>query len=161
MSNNQSNIALDAEKNIEILNKKELSALSKDNPNKAYVKQLKIKSPSDNNIKNKDQKTNEHLFHYFYFLMDFIFDKLINPKQFFCISKIYFTVYIFMRHLYDISTYILLFKQLNMNNNILLELLSKDNKKYNPKSFNKINLNDEKLVEKINNDLANKKSIIY
>ena len=92
LSNNQSNITLDAEKNIEILNKKELSALSKDNPNKAYVKQLKIKSPSDNNIKNKAQKTNEHLFPYFYFLMDFIFDKLINPKQFFCISKIYFTV---------------------------------------------------------------------
>ena len=93
--------------------------------------------------------------------MDFIFDKLIDLKQLFCISKIYFTVYNFMCHLYDISTYILLFKQLNMNNNILLELLSKDNKKYNQKSFNKINLNDEKLVEKINNDLENKKTIIY
>ena len=161
ISNNQSNLELDEGNIIKILNnKKKISTLVKSNIKETKYKQFQINSPEENKL-NKKKNANKHLFPYFYFLMDFIFDKLLHPKQFFCISKLYFTVYNFMCHIYDISTYILLFKQFNLKNDLLLELLSKENRKYPSRHFSKINLNDVELIEKIDNDLAENKSIIY
>ena len=159
-SNNQSNIGLDDENIIKILNKKEISTLSKNNQNESLQKSFRKGTPLKINKNDIKGKKNKHLFPFFNFLMDFIFDKLIRPKQFFCISKSYFTVYNYMCRIYDISSYILLFKQYKLNNNLLEEILSKENGIKHQKSFNKINLNDEDALEKINNDLNENKSIL-
>ena len=65
-----------------------------------------------------------------------------------------------MCRMYDISTHIFLLKQFKLNNNLLKEMLSKDNGISRSKSINKINLNDENAVDKINIDLIENKSII-
>ncbi len=65
-----------------------------------------------------------------------------------------------MCRMYDISTHIFLLKQFKLNNNLLTEILSKDNGISYSKSINKINLNDENTIEKINIDLIENKSII-
>ena len=65
-----------------------------------------------------------------------------------------------MCRMYDISTHIFLLKQFKLNNNLLTEMLSKDNGISYSKSINKINLNDENTIEKINIDLIENKSII-
>ena len=62
---------------------------------------------SKNKIMNKKEK---YLFPFYYYFMDFIFDNIINPRRFFCISRTYLTVYYFMCNLYDISTHLILFK---------------------------------------------------
>ena len=67
-----------------------------------------------------------------------------------------------MCQIYDISTHIILFKQFNLLNNIILDKIFEDNgicpiKAYN----NKININDSKIVQKLNKDLKNKRSIIF
>ena len=65
-----------------------------------------------------------------------------------------------MCRMYDISTHIFLLKQFKLNNNLLTEILSKNNGISYSKSINKINLNDENTIEKINIDLIENKSII-
>ena len=65
-----------------------------------------------------------------------------------------------MCRIYDISTHILLVKQFKINNNLLSEILSKENGLISHrKSFNKINLNDENSIVKINNNIIENKSI--
>ena len=161
-SNNQSSVALDDDNMIKILNKKEISTLSKNNQNESVFKSLRlISSTQINKNKNKKVNKNKNIFPLFYFLFDFIFDKISHPRQFFCISKLYFTVYNYMCRIYDISTHILLVKQFKINNNLLSEILSKENGLISHrKSFNKINLNDENSIVKINNNIIENKSII-
>ena len=122
---------------------------------------LKIKSTQ---IQNKEyyrhRKRKKYIFPYYYFFFDLFFDKLIYPKKFLCISKAYFTVYNFMSQIYDISTHIILFKQFNSLNNILKEL-SEENVFCPSNLFHKININDNRVIEKINKDLKSKKSIFY
>ena len=158
--NNQSNVGLEEENIMKILNKKEISALSKSKQNEYAYKNIKIIQP--NNAKTyEDNKEYEPIFPFFYFFMDFFFDRLINPKRFCWMPKLYFTVYNFMCRIYDISTHILFFKQFNLSNNLLLEIISKGKKDYNSKTYYKINLNDEKIIQKINNDLVETKSFLY
>ena len=66
-----------------------------------------------------------------------------------------------MCQIYDISTHIILFKQLNLLNNIMLEKIYEDNGICPTKPYNKINIGDIKTIEKINKDLRNKKSILF
>ena len=165
-SNNQSksHIGLEEDNNIiKFLNKKEISTLSKNNNNnESMFKQLrKISSTNINKKKVLKKRINKHIFPLFYFLMDFIFDKFNRPKQFFCVTKLYFIVYNYMCHLFDISTHIILIKQFKLNNNLLSRLFAKENGMNQTRIYNKINLNDENIVDKINNDLIENKSFLY
>ena len=119
-------------------------------------------SPKRNKTINKKTK---FLFPYYYYFLDVVFDNLINPRKFFCISKAYFTVYNFMCNIYDISTHLVFFRQLNLLNNIVIEKISEEKEKgiYDYK-FNAININDNKVMEKISKNLKslkNNKSILY
>ena len=150
---NKSNIFLNKENDpFTILNKREINLNQNiESPIKKEIIRKKITKKGTNNI-----------FPYYYFFLDFLFDKLINPQKFFCLRKAYFTVYNFMCQIYDISTHIILLKQFNLLNNMILDKIFEDNgicpiKAYN----NKININDSKIVQKLNKDLKNKRSIIF
>ena len=159
---NKSNINLKNENNaIKILNRKELILNEKNKPKElqysSKMKELTLKK-NNNIIKKKRAK---YIFPYYYFFLDFLFDKLINPQSFFCIKKAYFTVYNFMCQIYDISTHIILFKQFNLLNNMVLEKVFEENGICPTKPYNKININDSQIVQKLNRDLKNKKSILF
>jgi hypothetical protein len=155
-----SNISLNDEKIIDILNKKELSKINSKNKLALNNEPLNINesTPKTKPIINKHKKT-KYLFPYYYYFLDFYFDKLINPQQFFCVSRKYFTVYNFMSHIYDISTHILLFKQFNLINNSLKKIYE-ENGFCPAHPFKKINLNDEELITKMNEALKREKSIL-
>ena len=142
--NNKSNIALKNENVIKRFNEKDISL---------------INASSDNNINRSLSRRNNYLFPYYYFLLDFFFDKLINPQQFCCLSKTYFTVYNFMCQIYDISTHIILFKQFNVVNNCIKKIYE-ENGFYPAYTFKKINIKDHNIIDKINKDLKKKNSII-
>ena len=66
-----------------------------------------------------------------------------------------------MCQIYDISTHIILFKQFNSLNNMFREKMYEE-KGYCPtKPYNKINISDNKTIEKLNKDLRVKKSILF
>ena len=142
--NNKSNIALNNENFIKRFNDKDISL---------------INASSDNNINRSLSRKNNYLFSYYYFLLDFFFDKLINPHQFCCLSKTYFTVYNFMCQIYDISTHIILFKQFNVVNNCIKKIYE-ENGFYPAYTFKKINIKDHNIIDKLNKDLKKKNSII-
>ena len=164
IENNKSNIILNNENVIKILNTKEISSKSKKDNVLSLYEPLKVKEPSkppNINKKTIKRKKTEYIFPYYYFFLDIIFDKLIKPQKFFCISRTYFTVYNFMCQIYDISTHIILFKQFNSLNNMFREKMYEE-KGYCPtKPYNKINISDNKTIEKLNKDLRVKKSILF
>ena len=137
------------------LNEKDLNKKMDD---KFFYKQIKVKGNSKKNIVFLERKA-KYIFPFYYFLLDYIFDNIRNPQRFCCISRNYFTVYNFMCQVYDISTHILLFKQFYLMNTIL----KKTNDEYDLNKtllFDKINIGDDLLMEKINNNLQTKKSIV-
>ena len=156
--NNKSDVFLNKDNAINNLNKKDILIINKkDESNepveiKPFPKKKKI--PLKNN-------GNQLLFPFYYFLLDFFFDKLIFPTKFFCLKSIYFTVYNFMGQMYDISSYIILFKQFNFLNKITMEKLYEEDGVCPTKPYKKINLGNMKVVEKINKDLRNKKPILF
>ena len=153
-SNNKSNLKLNDNKQSEI-NLKNISLIKEQKP------------PSVNNnscpkklcVKNRKRKRNE-IFPFYYFFLDLFFDKLINPQKFCFIPKAYFTVYNFMCQIYDISTHIILFKQFNLLNNAVKKIYEERGYCY-IYPFQKININDPNVIEKLNYDLKNKKSILF
>ena len=160
-NNMKSNINLNIQNvnPIKLLNTKEVSLKSQNN--KLLNESLKSNVIRKNKYITIKRKNPNYIFPYYYFFLDIIFDKLINPQKFFCISKAYFTVYNFMCQLYDISTHIILFKQFNLLNNIIVEKIYEDNGICPSKPYKKININDAKTVEKLNKDLKNRKSILF
>jgi hypothetical protein len=162
LNNNRRNMAFSNQNVIRILNKKEVSKIN--SRGNSLVKNNSIKSKEiisiDSNLKSVDVKKKNDLFPYYYFFMDFFFDKLIKPHKFLCLSKKYFTIYNFMCQIYDISTHIILFKQLNTFNNLLKKIV-KEHGLSPIHTFKKINIKDKNIIAKINNDLRNKKSIIF
>ena len=148
---------------FDILNKNELSLNIRKKSSKEVQEQIIVKEPPKKIEKKKDKKEKKdiYIFPYYYFFLDCIFDNLIFPEKFFCMKKAYFTVYNFMCQIYDISTHIILFKQFNLLNNIMLEKIYEDNGICPTKPYNKINIGDIKTIEKINKDLRNKKSILF
>ena len=65
-----------------------------------------------------------------------------------------------MCQIYDISTYIILFKQFNLLNNTFKKIYEENG--FCPvHPFKKINLNDKDIINKLNKDLKNKKSILF
>ncbi len=103
----------------------------------------------------------KYIFPIYYYFLDIIFDNLINPKKFFCISKTYFIIYNYMCKIYDISTYIIIFKHYNIINNMFKENAFEDKEYYPLNIIKKINISDVKLIERMNKDLREKKSILY
>ena len=146
---------------IKILNNNDISLIN--SRRKSLINNESFKSKefsTDSNIKVNRLKKRDALFPYLYFFMDLFFDKLIRPQKFFCMSKKYFTVYNFMCQIYDISTHIILFKNFNLLNNILKEIIKE--RGLRPfHSFNRININDNDIIKQINKDLRIKKSILF
>ena len=145
-----------------ILNRKEVSKIN--SRRSSLVKNGSLKSKEfksiDSNLKSVDFKRKDDLFPYYYFFMDFFFDKLIKPHKFFCLSKKYFTIYNFMCQIYDISTHIILFKQFSTFNNLLKQMVQEQG--LSPiHTFKKINIKDKEIIAKINKDLRTKKSILF
>ena len=66
-----------------------------------------------------------------------------------------------MSQIYDIYIYIILFKKFNLMNKIFLEKIYDVDGFCPTQSFKKINVNDITLMDKINKDLQNKKSILF
>ena len=65
-----------------------------------------------------------------------------------------------MCQIYDISTHIILFKQFNLLNNTLKKIYEENG--FCPAyPFKKININDNDIIDKLNKDLKNKKSILF
>ena len=104
----------------------------------------------------------KYLFPYYYIFLDFIFDKFFRPEKFFCIPRTYFIVYNYMCQIYDISSHIILFKQVNA-----LKKMFED-RKYDSedelisiKKFQKINIRHSKSIEKLGKDLKQRRSVIF
>ena len=121
------------------------------NDNKAY-NPLKDKSSFDSSNNIILYRKEKYLFPCYYYFTDFIFDNLINPRRFFCISKKYLTVYYFMCNIYDISTHLIFFKHYYLLNNIIKDKIYKENE-YDSKIFNAININDHKMMDKLSKNL--------
>ena len=117
---NKSNIGLEEKNPIKFLNKKELILLRK-NVNLGINDPFQIKE-NPREAKRSKQNNAKYIFPYFYFFLDFFFDKLIYPQKFFCLHPSYFTVYNFMCRIYDISTHIILFKHFNLLNKLIQKL---------------------------------------
>ena len=66
-----------------------------------------------------------------------------------------------MCKIYDISTYIIIFKHYNIINNMFKENAFEDKEYYPLNIIKKINISDVKLIERMNKDLREKKSILY
>ena len=110
---------------------------------------------------NNNSNNNKYIFPYYYYFLDIFFDKIYKIKNIVCINKLYFTVYNFMGQIYDISTHILFYKQLNLLNKMFKEKISEGKDLSTLLSLNKINLNDHQNVEKLNTKYKARKSLIY
>ena len=145
----------------EEINKKDISITNLKGNQNSFYETLNLQQNHDiNKIINNNQKI-KSTFPYYYFFLDIIFDNLINPKKFCCLSKNYFTIYNFMCHIYDISSHIIFFKQFNVLNNISNEKIFEEIGFPLFNQYNKININDDKLLENVRKDIKNKKSILY
>jgi hypothetical protein len=155
---NKSNIGLEEKNPIKFLNKKELILLRK-NVNLGINDPFQIKE-NPREAKKSKQNNAKYIFPYFYFFLDFFFDKLIYPQKFFCLHPSYFTVYNFMCRIYDISTHIILFKHFNLLNKLVKNMNEKE-ENCQHKILNKINISDKRIVDRINCDLKSRKSILF
>ena len=111
------------------------------------------------NINSNDMKhiiSKKKLFPLYYLFMDVFLDIIEQPKKFCVVSQQYLTVYNFMSQLYDISTYVLLYKHFNIIRRILYF------KYYDCFSqTKKINILNEEIMLNINDCLRNKKNAIF
>ena len=158
---NKSNISLNSDNAIKILNKKDILLINSKN-NKSLSLEGSLKQEV-NPIKIKNypnQMNKKYIFSYYYFCLDLFFDKIVNPQKFCFISKNYFTVYNFMCQIYDISNYIILFKQINILNYIIKKLYEKKGLNFS-KRYKKININDNDIINKVNSELNSDKSILF
>ena len=158
---NKSNISLNSNNAIKILNKKDILLInSKNNKSLSLEGSLKQEVNPIKIQNSTNQMKNNYIFSYYYFCLDFFFDKIVNPQKFCFISKNYFTVYNFMGQIYDISNYIILFKQINILNYIIKKLYEKNGLNFS-KRYKKINVNDNDIINKVNSELNSDKSILF
>ena len=115
--------------------------------NKCFSFDKTIRKNNKNNA--IQHKKKPRIFPYYYFFLDILFDNLINPKKFLCISKNYFLLFNFMCKVYDISTHILFFKQFNLINKFFKNKKIEENE-INKSLFSKrININNNQIMNKI------------
>ena len=145
-------------------NIKKSSGASKDESHLELFNSLKIKKynmQKDKNLvtayyKNKEENSNTNeeyiirkegkLFPLFYYLMDVFMKKLHRPQHFCCLDKKYLIVYNFMFRIFNISSYILLYK----NFNIYKTIFSQELKDFNFQKFEKkFNINNDELMNNI------------
>ena len=123
------------------------------------VNRTNIEEQSNDNIKYNDnikdykeykdfiiRKEKRKLFPLFYFFMDIFIQKLDRPKSFCCLDKKYLIVYNFMERIFNISSYILLYRYISLYKSIF----TKEIKNFNfYKVDKKININNNELMENI------------
>ena len=99
-----------------------------------------------NNVEYITRKKKGNLFPLFYFFMDIFISKLDKPKTFCCLDKRYLIVYNFMERIFNISSYVLLYKYFN----IYKTVFSKELKELNLEKFDKkININNTEQMGNI------------
>jgi hypothetical protein len=161
---NKSNQSLKSDNAIKLLNKKEISLNNLKNKSISVHDSLKLEEFNKNSTNNKSNKKTkkkvEFIFPYYYFFLDFIFDKINQPQKFCYLSKSYFTVYNFMGQLYDISNYIVLFKNFNLINSALLNIYEEHGLRIS-KALDRINIKDKSIIKKINTELKSDKPILF
>ena len=128
---------------------------NKNNNSKNNKSMIVRKKMTNTQKKNKDSnkiifssvKSNhmKKLFPFHYYLMGIFLDNLARPKKFKFVSSKYLIIYNFMSQLYDISTYIQLFKQFTILKNSVNLKISDDDKNW------KININDPETLHKLEN----------
>ena len=141
----QSKLSLNNENALKIISDKLLSNLNSKRKSLVINESLKRAESPTNKSRIKRVRRINHIFSFYYFFFDFIFDKLVNPQRFFYVLTEYFIVYNFMCQIYDISTHIILFKQFNLLNNTLKKIYE-ENGFCPAHPFKKINLNDKDLI---------------
>ena len=65
-----------------------------------------------------------------------------------------------MGQLYDISNYIVLFKNFNLINSALMNIYEEQGLRIS-KTLDRINIKDKTIIRKINSELKNDKSILF
>ena len=104
----------------------------------------------------------KYIFPYYYFLLDFIFDKFLHPEKFFCLPKTYFIVYNYMCQIYDISSHIILFKQVNALKSMFEEKqYESEDELRSIRKIHKINIRHTKTIEQLGKDLKQRRSVIF
>ena len=123
---------------------------------------FEILSPPHRKYKsNHRYKSKKYLFPFYYYFFDIIFDNLVSPTKFFKFSRKYFTIYNFMCQVYDISSHVVLIKQFNILKNILKETLFENNEIFISKLYNRININNKSVLEKLRNEFKYNKSLNF
>ena len=144
---------------IKVLNKKEMKRKKSAFLNN--ISNLKLNLSNDNIVK-KEKKRRMDLFPIYYYFLDIFLDKLVRPKTFCGIDTKYLIVYNFLGQIFDISSYVLLFKNFKILKNLFLNEITDGNKKLDIfDNSNKININDKNLMEEINKDLKTNSCDIF
>ena len=137
---------------IGFLNKSQLKRKTVNDPNNvsmsiASINNILYKRKNDGN-KNLEKS---ELFPISYFYMNLIFDRLIKPKGFFCLDKRYFIMYNFMVKIFDVSSHIKLLKYFTIFTDYFFSNELNGKKRNFPYFERKININDDKKMEEIEN----------
>ena len=104
----------------------------------------------------------KYIFPYYYFFLDFIFDKFLHPEKFFCLPKAYFIVYNYMCQIYDISSHIILFKQVNSLKKMFEDKqYESEDELRSVRKIQKINIRHTKTIEQLGKDLKLRRSVIF
>ena len=134
------------------------SSSIKNNESLSFYENIQPDKPKNKYNKHKMK----YLFPYYYFFLDFIFDKFMKPEKFFCIPRTYFIVYNYMCQIYDISSHIILFKQVNALKKIF------EDKKYESedelrsiRKFQKFNIRHRKSIEQLDKKLKQRRSVVF
>jgi hypothetical protein len=142
------------QKVFEFLNRKELGrkqSVIEHNRNSFIIDFSKLENKKKNYESKKRHK--KELFPLYYFFLDFFYDKMVKPKNFFKINENYFLVYKFMGKVFDISSHILLLKYFNILKTLFLNSSNEEKERFHIK----ININDKYSMEKV--DEINKKDV--
>ena len=125
------------------LSLKKANKMKEINGNSHHNKEEKINYNEEDFISRKEKR---NLFPLFYFFLDIFIGKLDKPRSFCCLNKKYLIVYNFMGRLFDISSYVLLFKYFNIYKTVFMQEL----KSLNLNKFDKkININNNEMMENI------------
>jgi len=152
-NNKKIKLTLSDENAIKILNKNEKILINSNKKCSIINESLKLKDSSIKSIDTVDN--NNNLFSFYYFFLDFIFEKNQSLQKYFCISRKYFVVHNYMSKIYDISTYFFLIKQFNILNNSIKKIYE-ENGFHLIYPFKKININDNDEIKRVERDINNK-----